>query len=272
MYLLYRILLGLVHFLFWCLESVAFACLFARRRYGSLWGRGEPADDFRLVADCVKHLKNVPTHVAFVLVDENVVSAQDLANVIVWSFAAGISFLTLYDHDGKIKTCEAKLMQELARRADTRILKNIVWDSLSCSNGHNDISNGNGHCNGYKNGYSSHKLRINLMSYEDGRPKIIRAAVELGLREKMGNINRDERLTVGEADEVIRAVYQSQFGSMPDPELVVWCGTTTCPAGFLPWHTSLTEFLRLQSHHGLNSSDFRTLMTSFSKCEQRLGK
>lgn len=55
---------------------------------------------------------------------------------------------------------------------------------------------------------SSHKLRINLMSYEDGRPKLIRAAVELGLREKMSNVHRNQRLSVNEADEVIRAVYQ----------------------------------------------------------------
>lgn len=46
------------------------------------------------------------------------------------------------------------------------------------------------------------------MSYEDGRPKLIRAAVELGLREKMSNVHRNQRLSVNEADEVIRAVYQ----------------------------------------------------------------
>ncbi|CAB3359281.1 Hypothetical predicted protein [Cloeon dipterum] len=268
----YRLLLCLVHFVYWCCESMAFLCFLARKKCDLFWTRTDLAEQITQVASCVKQLKNVPSHLAFLLVEENVVSVHDLANVVIWSFAAGISFITFYDHDGKIKMCEKRLMQELSSKAGSKIFNNILWDTISSTNGHSDVSNGNGCTNGLSNGLSSHKLRVNLMSYEDGRPKIIRAAVELGLREKMGNSKRQERLSVNEADEVIRAVYQSQFGSMPDPELAVWCGSTPCLAGFLPWHTSLTEFLQLQSHHGLNSSDFLNLMARYNKCEQRFGK
>jgi len=53
---------------------------------------------------------------------------------------------------GKIKMCEKRLMQELAKRADSKILKNIVWDSITCTNGCSETLKENGSSNGYKNG------------------------------------------------------------------------------------------------------------------------
>ena len=47
-----------------------------------------------------KLLKKIPSHVG-ILVAEDEFSLKDLANVIVWSVALGISYISVYDINGK---------------------------------------------------------------------------------------------------------------------------------------------------------------------------
>jgi hypothetical protein len=100
MYLMYRLLLSLVHLICWCYETVALLLVLVRKKYDALWARSELTEDFSRISDIVRTVKNIPSHLAFILVDEQIVSVHDLANVVIWSFAAGISFLTFYDQDG----------------------------------------------------------------------------------------------------------------------------------------------------------------------------
>lgn len=97
---MYRLLLSLVHLICWCYETVALLLVLVRKKYDALWARSELAEDFAHISDIVRSVKNIPSHLAFILVDEQIVSVHDLANVVIWSFAAGISFLTFYDQDG----------------------------------------------------------------------------------------------------------------------------------------------------------------------------
>jgi hypothetical protein len=105
MYLMYRLLLSLVHLICWCYETVALLLVLVRKKYDALWARSELAEDFSRISDIVRTVKNIPSHLAFILVDEQIVSVHDLANVVIWSFAAGISFLTFYDQDGLFIFC-----------------------------------------------------------------------------------------------------------------------------------------------------------------------
>ena len=48
----------------------------------------------------VKELRKIPMHIA-VVVQEKELSYSDLANVVVWSFSAGVHTVSLYDPRGK---------------------------------------------------------------------------------------------------------------------------------------------------------------------------
>ena len=47
-----------------------------------------------------KLLKKMPAHVGFLLVEDEF-SMKDLANMIVWSVALGISYISVYDINGE---------------------------------------------------------------------------------------------------------------------------------------------------------------------------
>ena len=48
-----------------------------------------------------KTLRKLPLHVGLLVV-ENEFSLQDLANIIIWSVTMGISYISLYDMNGKL--------------------------------------------------------------------------------------------------------------------------------------------------------------------------
>lgn len=63
------------------------------------------------------------------------------------------------------------------------------------------------------------------------------------------------------------------FGSLPDPELAVYFGNSTCTSGFLPWHMRLTEFFQISyKPHYLSLDKYLRVLYKFARCEQRFGK
>ena len=59
-----------------------------------------------------KSLKRLPIHVGIVIVEDEI-SFADLANLLLWCMAMGISYISIYDVAGKIYrllTCQARLL------------------------------------------------------------------------------------------------------------------------------------------------------------------
>lgn len=50
-------------------------------------------------------LKKIPNHLSIVVV-ENEISFTDVANIIIWSVALGISYISVFDFDGKLHKCK----------------------------------------------------------------------------------------------------------------------------------------------------------------------
>ena len=48
-----------------------------------------------------KHLSKLPDHISFVIVEKDI-RFMDLAQMIVWSMAMGISYISIYDREGNI--------------------------------------------------------------------------------------------------------------------------------------------------------------------------
>jgi dehydrodolichyl diphosphate syntase complex subunit NUS1 len=57
-------------------------------------------DELDYISRHVKLFDKVPSHLV-VIVGNETISYRDLANITVWCIAAGISFISFYDHHGK---------------------------------------------------------------------------------------------------------------------------------------------------------------------------
>ena len=94
---LYKVLLYLVH------------CLLAVRTVFSnlLWKARKPLEltfGKRTIHNHYKHdsqsLKKLPLHVGLVVLEDDI-SYHDIANILVWCMALGISYMSVYDRAGK---------------------------------------------------------------------------------------------------------------------------------------------------------------------------
>jgi dehydrodolichyl diphosphate syntase complex subunit NUS1 len=56
-------------------------------------------DEHDFISRHVKLFDKVPSHLV-VIVGNEAISYRDLANIAVWCIAAGISFISFYDHHG----------------------------------------------------------------------------------------------------------------------------------------------------------------------------
>ncbi|KAF4522148.1 hypothetical protein B566_EDAN012610 [Ephemera danica] len=287
MYVLYRVLLNLIHVLYSCLETFMVLWCCVRKKYENFWCKSELKDDFYYVTNFVRNVKNIPSHLAFILINEDeIVCFEDLANIVLWSLAAGVSFVSFYDHNGLLKRFENKLRVEVSRRGSYG--DSIVWGTPP-SNGKvhsNGIGGGpshNGTSNGTKNGFKAHQpLRVVLLSREDGRESLARAAMLLAEESRAEGVEA----SIAQTTRALHTLYQVTIMSCSNREKVLrvlpcfltlsWlCGAALSAAmqdSCLGTYASQSFCEQLHSLHVITVQQFTSLLCQYSKCEQRYGK
>lgn len=229
-----------------------------RRKIEDFFHKEYIADELGYITGQVELFEKVPSHLV-VIVGNETISFKDLANIVVWCIAAGISFISFYDHQGFLKKNEAELFKALTETRKGNI-DNIIWGKKTKTR---DLTTKNGTKNGV---ISSHSLHLNIFSLEDGKGSLVELAKTLcqsvlSGQTKSSDVNRvliDEKL-------------QREM-EIPDPELILYCGDTCSMYGFLPWQIRVTEFLRMNTHHNIRVTDFIKLLSRYGKCVQRFGK
>jgi dehydrodolichyl diphosphate syntase complex subunit NUS1 len=114
----------------------------------------------------------------------------------------------------------------------------------------------------HRNGYRRHII-INLYSSQDSYGSFNQLLTH-DLRKTPSN-----QISIDLVDERLNKL----FGNIPDPELAVYFGNSTCTSGFLPWHIRLTEFIQISYKLNYLSLDkYLRVLYKFARCEQRFGK
>jgi len=137
-------------------------------------------------------------------------------------------------------------------------------------NGFNGVKNGeygtgnghNGHC---KNDHLK-TVSISLLSQEDGKQDIVNTTKRFIKDVKQGDIDV-ENINIQTVGENLST---NKF--LPDPCILVRCGTLASNADFPPWHLRLTEMYSMVSHKNVTSNMFMDVLRKYGRCEQRLGK
>ena len=94
-----EIALRIVHYVIALGEFVRYLLLFAPAQ-AFAFSRKWSQTPLSIQADS-KSLNKLPSHIGFVVAEDEF-SFKDIANMIVWSISLGISYITVYDINGKL--------------------------------------------------------------------------------------------------------------------------------------------------------------------------
>lgn len=201
-----------------------------------------------------RSLEKLPVHIGLLIAEEEP-SYTDIANLVVWCMAVGISYVSVYDNHGIFLKNSFYLMKEIVRQQDLLGVEGSKVEFLS-NNGsdkrqHNVLS-----C----------RPTVKVLSPEDGKQSIVQAAQQL-CRSVENKERSSKDISVSMLDILLR-----ESKNIPDPELVVKFGPVDSTLGFLPWHIRLTEFISLPSHRNVSYEDLLGALQQYSTCQQRLGQ
>ncbi|XP_078375677.1 dehydrodolichyl diphosphate synthase complex subunit Nus1-like [Oculina patagonica] len=203
-----------------------------------------------------RNLTKLPRHISFVVLESDI-SFVDLAQLIVWSMAMGIPYISVYDREGVLKKNVAALSSEIIRKQKevfteesskyTFVLrtKDVKFDCELLA---------------------PTQVCISLLSEHDGKGDIVEAA-----REFCRGIQTKHRAPKEMEPDLLNSILKATYG-IPDPELAFKFGDAQMIMGYLPWQTRLTEFLPLRTHISIDYSTFLSSLRRFGCCQQRFGK
>jgi len=204
------------------------------------------------------NLSKLPKHMSFVINEDVEMDYCDLANLVVWTIAMGIPYITIYERHGLLKAGESRLGKMILEKLGNLFgsekssgIEVVLKDSSTK----------------YRNGITyPRRVCVQLLSEEDGQRDIVNAARSI-IEDVKG-----KKLCKGDID--IDKVDGSLKGTenLPDPELILQFGEVHSLMGFPPWQTRLTEIASLPSHKNISYDDYHDVLRRYSRCNQRFGK
>jgi len=237
-----------------------------------------------LQASDLQKLSKLPSHIAFLVVEENI-SYVDLAKLVIWCIAAEIPIVSLFDMHGQLKRNQGTLLKEIKKNYHHFLVSqnrhfNVHWRPHNNSREGEDIvlvnssgmmypdTNGNGSSNLSKpNKQNSVKtVTISLLSPKDGKNDIIRATKVIANKVQSNEYQLDQ------LDENMIGNSLESNKDLPDPCLLVRLGRTASNVNFLPWQIRLTEIHSIYSHHDIQSSMLLEVLEKYGSCKQNFGK
>ncbi|XP_076128715.1 dehydrodolichyl diphosphate synthase complex subunit nus1 [Alosa pseudoharengus] len=210
---------------------------------------------FRFGADG-KALEKLPLHVGLLIAEEEP-RYSDIANLVVWCMAVGISYVSVYDNQGVFRRNNSRLMEEILKQQQEQLGADGSKYSVEF------LSNGS---DKQDHQVLSCQAVVKVLSPEDGRQGIVEAAQKLCRAvEQRERAAKDIDVTL--LDSLLR-----ESRNIPDPDLVLKFGAVQSTLGYLPWHIRLSEFISLPTHANISYEDLLGALQSFASCEQRFGK
>ncbi|XP_029966093.1 dehydrodolichyl diphosphate synthase complex subunit nus1 [Salarias fasciatus] len=226
-----------------------------QKTLGLLGGDPTEARRSRWLADG-QALEKLPVHIGLLVAEEEH-SYTDLANLVVWCMAVGISYVSVYDNQGFFRKNNSRLLEEIVRQQQELLGvdgSRYGVDFLSSS------------INSYQNKVVSCRPTLKVLCPADGKQSIVQAAQQL-CRSVENKQSSSKDISVSSLDVLLR-----ESKNIPDPELVLKLGPVNSTLGFLPWHIRLSEFISLPSHRNLAYEELLAALQRYSCCQQRLGQ
>ncbi|XP_059368268.1 dehydrodolichyl diphosphate synthase complex subunit nus1 [Carassius carassius] len=201
-------------------------------------------------------LEKLPLHLGL-LITEDEIHFTDVASLVVWCMAVGISYVSVYDNQGVFRRNNFRLMEEILKQQQELLGMDGSKYSVEFMKNGTDKQ---------EHQVLSCQSVVKVFSPDDGRLSIVQAAQQLcrAVEQKERTL-KDINVTV--LDSLLR-----ESKNIPDPDLVLKFGPVESTLGFLPWHIRLTEIISMPSHVDVSYDDLFGALQRYATCEQRLGK
>ncbi|NXS01596.1 NGBR synthase, partial [Oxylabes madagascariensis] len=172
-------------------------------------------------------LRKLPVHVGLVVTEEEP-SYADMASLVVWCMAVGISYVSVYDHNGIFKRNNSRLMDEILKQQQELL-------GLDCSKYTVEFANHD------KTGQAFQTCWIFCVVILKVLGPILKVA-DLVLKYCVLAEYR-KRDVICQNYEISNRLLHVCTNGFPDPDLVLKFGPVDSTLGFLPWHIRLTEIM-----------------------------
>ncbi|XP_065156852.1 dehydrodolichyl diphosphate synthase complex subunit nus1-like [Atheta coriaria] len=202
-----------------------------------------------LRGDKLPQLRKLPQHLTVLLPSSPPTSPAStnskhldiLVNLVLWSLATNIQYVSFYDPLGLLVKWEDELMKRIQSRMNKS--QRLIWHGANTTG---------------KNGFAGPKVHVKILSA--GRASLVDACRQLSHTEQV--------LTVPIISKHLLTNYE-----FPDPQLAIYFGEYLNLCGYPPWQIRLTEFIHAGRHlHAFDEREFFSVLQCYSKCQQRVGK
>lgn len=202
-----------------------------------------------LRGDKLPQLRKLPQHLTVLLPSSPPTSPAStnskhldiLVNLVLWSLATNIQYVSFYDPLGLLVKWEDELMKRIQSRMNKS--QRLIWHGANTTG---------------KNGFAGPKVHVKILSA--GRASLVDACRQLSHTEQV--------LTVPIISKHLLTNYE-----FPDPQLAIYFGEYLNLCGYPPWQIRLTEFIHAGRHlHAFDEREFFSVLQFYSKCQQRVGK
>jgi len=219
--------------------------------------RGHQGEGPREVRRLAATLERLPVHLGVVSVEEDM-SMSDIARIVIWSAALGVTYVTVFDHKGRCSKLrqafqlaldEQRLLFEKSSGPNEQQLSVMLIDKLSAHSGDHQAG-----------------TKVRLVGPDDGRKRIIDVARQLSTEVARQRMSRDD-VTVTKIDAMMQ-----EEDLFCDPDLVIKFGKVNSLLGFLPWQIRLSEIMFVPTHKGIDLHEFSDVLKTYCNTEQRWGK
>ncbi|XP_050071800.1 dehydrodolichyl diphosphate synthase complex subunit nus1 [Anopheles maculipalpis] len=251
----------LVHTVFTWVEHLLRLLRRCRQAFHHIRPVGTAIESYRLkhsqhyVKTQLRTVSKIPKHLVVLLGPEQP-DYQRLAQFIYWSNAAGIAYVSFYDHKGTLKR-NYEQMKRCMSEGPLEDKHSILWSDQAYVP------------DGTDQGKPPNTIRtvVNFLSPEDGKQGLVSLSRSIG-----ESVRRRDLFASDVSIELLDSRLQASSGYVPDPDLAVYFGEVCSTYGLLPWQIRLTEFLPLERRlDDINEQHFVHCLRRFAKCEQRLG-
>ncbi|AGO11860.1 AaceriADR092Wp [[Ashbya] aceris (nom. inval.)] len=237
-----------------------------------------PSNTPQLIRQDVLKLQKVPKRLAAILTykSEGEVGGgvngliNDGSNVVCWTVSAGIKHLSLYDHDGVLKTNVHQFRQgvydTLARYYGPGNVPKFAiriphLNTVYFNKPEDDLQVAE------EPSKETHKvaIEVSLLSVRDGRETIVDLTKAMADLCKSGDLKLEE-ITMKLVDTELTQLVGVE------PDLLLYFGPHLDLQGYPPWHIRLTEFYWEEDNDEVMYSVFIRGLIQYSTCKVNLGK
>uniref|UniRef100_A0A182N0K5 ditrans,polycis-polyprenyl diphosphate synthase [(2E,6E)-farnesyldiphosphate specific] n=1 Tax=Anopheles dirus TaxID=7168 RepID=A0A182N0K5_9DIPT len=197
----------------------------------------------------LRAVTKIPRHLV-VLLGPDRPDYRRLAQFIFWSYAAGIEYVSFYDHNGTIKRNRDRIVR-CVRDTPLDDTAHIRWatepDGAATP--------------------GARSIHVRFLAPEDGKQGLVQLGRTIGEQ-----VRRRDLTPADVSIDLLDGRLQASSGYVPDPELAMYFGDICSTYGLLPWQIRLTEFLPLDwCLRDSTEQHFVSCLLRYAKCEQRVG-